>query len=72
MKERERRNLDKGPIIEKMRKRVREYKIQKEKKIQRGEYARQRKNQAVEADEETINNRRKSLTTNMKEAMAKK
>ena len=27
MKERERRNLDKGPIIEKMRNRVREYKI---------------------------------------------
>ena len=26
-KERERRNLDKGPIIERMRKRVREYKI---------------------------------------------
>ena len=40
--------------------------------MKRGEYARQRKNQAVEADEETINKRRKSLTTNMKEAMAKK
>ena len=40
--------------------------------MKRGEYARQRKNQAVEADEETINKRRKSLTTNMKEAMAQK